>query len=317
MARRRACEAGVSLAEQDGGAELTPDLAAHVAPLLARRIEGLAEHAPSELSFGNLRLFRHVHRWRYHGGAWPCISGIGYDGLRHAIPLFDVRAASQQELDALLERHGCLAPLCRREAEALETMAVRLECRRDDADYVYPAARIRAYAGRTLRKKAGLMAQLLAAHRVGAEPFAAHLREPAGEILDAWMRDKRKSAGEADEIPCREAIAAPREFGLDGFLYRADGAPAGFLLAEELQSGVWVVRFAKGLARFNGIAQYMFHHFASRADRRVDWLNFEHDLGLPNFRRTKLSYGPELLLPKWRALPRPVSTRRAGASALA
>ncbi|MFT3819109.1 MAG: phosphatidylglycerol lysyltransferase domain-containing protein [Rubrivivax sp.] len=293
----------MDLAEPDGGAELTADLAARIAPLLAQRIEGLAEQAPSELSAGNLRLFRGVHRWRFHDGAWPCIGGVGYDGLRQAIPLFDVRAASQRELDALLDRHGCLAPLCGREAQALQAQALRLEQHRDDADYVYTAFQFQRYAGRALQKKANLMTQFLAAHRVSAEPFGPHQRAPAAEILDVWMRDKGKAAGEADEAPCREAITAPRDFGLDGFLYRADGEPAGFVLAEELQPGVWVIRFAKGLLRCKGIAPYMFHHFASRGDRRVDWLNFEHDLGLPNFRRTKLSYRPTLLLPKWRALP--------------
>jgi len=75
---------------------------------------------------------------------------------------------------------------------------------------------------------------------------------------------------------------------------------AGFLLAEELQAGVWVVRFAKGRVRFKGIAQYMFHHFAQAAPRPAHWLNFEQDLGLANFRRTKLSYQPSVLLAKWR-----------------
>jgi hypothetical protein len=44
----------------------------------------------------------------------------------------------------------------------------------------------------------------------------------------------------------------------------------------------------------------MFRHFAMRRDVRVDWLNLEQDLGLPNFRQTKQSYRPFALLPKWR-----------------
>jgi hypothetical protein len=32
----------------------------------------------------------------------------------------------------------------------------------------------------------------------------------------------------------------------------------------------------------------------------VDWLNFEQDMGLANFRRTKLSYRPVALLSKFR-----------------
>ena len=44
----------------------------------------------------------------------------------------------------------------------------------------------------------------------------------------------------------------------------------------------------------------MFHHFCTHFDGPVHWLNFEQDMGLPNFRRTKLSYQPAELLAKFR-----------------
>ena len=62
-----------------------------------------------------------------------------------------------------------------------------------------------------------------------------------------------------------------------------------------------VIRFAKGLARFKGISPLLFHHFAAQPPWPVDWMNFEQDLGLANFRKTKLSYQPSHLLPKYRA----------------
>jgi uncharacterized protein len=169
---------------------------------------------------------------------------------------------------------------------------------------VYPAEQFRRYRGRVLQKKANLMAQLRAAHALRVEPYGPHLHQEALAVLQGWMRDKGKEPGEADEAACRDALSLAGELGLGGFLHWADGQPAGFVLAEELQPGAWVIRFAKGLVRFKGIAQYMFHHFASRTDTPVDWLNFEQDLGLPGFRQTKLSYRPALLLPKWRLLSR-------------
>ena len=63
---------------------------------------------------------------------------------------------------------------------------------------------------------------------------------------------------------------------------------------------MFVVRFAKGLNAFKGIYQYMFHHFCTRFARPVEWLNFEQDMGLPNFWRSKLSYRPAFLLSKFR-----------------
>lgn len=286
-----------------GGAPLSLELARSIAPLLAARVAGLGEHAPADLSAGNLWLFRRAHDWRWHEGPWPCLSGLAYDGQAHALPLFDIRRAPVRVLHDLLARHRCLFPLGDREVEGIDRRCFALASNRNDSDYLYTGAQFRQYRGRALQKKANLMAQLLDAHRVTAQPYAPMLQQEALAILDGWLRDKDKTAGDADDPACREALALAPELRLEGFLYRADGEPAGFLLAEELQPGVWVVRFAKGLVRFKGIAQYMFHHFAARADRAVEWLNFEQDLGLPNFRHTKLSYRPAALLHKWRLLP--------------
>jgi len=243
-----------------------------------------------------------VHRWRLHDGPWPCIGGVGYDGQPQAIPLFDVREAPAPVLHALLTRHGCLSPLTEREAAAIDRSSFALTCSRDDADYLYPGAQFRHYRG-ALHKKRNLMAQLRSRHAIGVEPYAALLQDAALAVLEGWMREKGKQPGEADDAPCREALAFAPHLGLEGFLYRADGEAAGFLLAEQVQRGVWVVRFAKGLARWKGMSQFMFHHFAADTTRTVEWLNFEQDLGLPSFRQTKLSYRPAALLPKWRLVP--------------
>jgi len=284
------------------GVELTLEHGERIGPLLQARIAGLAQRAPADLTFANLWLFRQAHRWRFHDEPWPWISGISYDGQRHALPLFDVRRAPPHVLRDLLARHDCLFPLSDPEAAAVGQQCFALASNRDDADYLYAADQFRHYRGRALQKKRNLMAQLQAGHALSVQPYTPALYDDARRVLEVWMQDKHNQPGEADDAPCREALALAPRLGLEGFLYRADKEGAGFLLAEELQPGVWVVRFAKGLVRFKGIAQFMFHHFASRQDRQVEWLNFEQDLGLPNFRHTKQSYRPAALLPKWRLL---------------
>lgn len=283
--------------------ELTLELGERIAPLLRARIAGMAERTPAELSFANLWLFRRAHCWRFHEGEWPCLSGVGYDGQGHALPLFDTRRAPLHVLHELLALHGCLA-LTENEAASLSPGCFALASNRDDADYLYPADQFRRYSGRSLQKKRNLMAQLQSTHALTAHAYTPHLHREALQILEGWMGDKRKQAGAADDDACRDALETATRLGLEGYLYRTEDEAAGFLLAEQLQPGVWVVRFAKGLVRYKGIFQYMFHHFACRTDRQVEWLNFEQDLGLPNFRHTKLSYRPSVLLPKWRLLPK-------------
>ncbi len=287
----------------EDGIELTLDLAPRIEPLLKARISGLAHHTPADSSFANLWLFRRAHRWRFHGGAWPCISGLSYDGRSHALPLFDIRQAPTSVLQEFLSRHGGLYPLCAHEVQEIDNGCFVLESLRDDADYVYPAEQFQHYQGRFLQKKKNLMLQFQTAHAIEIQPYSLDLLGDALSVLNGWLHDKDKAPGEADDAPCRDALTLAPQLGLYGFLARADGVADGFLLAEQLLSGVWIVRFAKGLVRFKGIAQFMFHHFSLQQGGAIDWLNFEQDLGIANFRRTKLSYRPALILQKWRLLP--------------
>lgn len=283
------------------GEELTLELVPRLAPALASRLVGLGEHAPADLTAANLWLFRRAHGYRFHAGEWPVVSGHSYDGRPHAIPLFDPVAAPAAVIDGLLEKYGSLFPLMKREADGLARKGYGITSNRDDSDYVYTAETFASYPGRALQYKRSLLKQFASGHKVRVHVYSSQFESHALAVLEGWMKDKGKAPGEADDLPCREALAHAAELGLKGFVVEADGEPAGFLLGEHLQPGVWVIRFAKGLAKFNGVAQFLFQHFAKHPPGRCEWMNFEQDLGLANFRRTKESYGPAVMVEKRRA----------------
>lgn len=283
--------------------ELDRSQAERVSARMRALAEGAGAHALSEYSFTNLWLFRREHRYRFTDGPWPFISGLTYDGAHHAMPLFALDQAPPDVLDALLRQHDCLYPLTLSQVQGLDGARYRYSASRDDADYLYPADHFRFYRGALLNKKRNLMKQLLKSHRVQVEPYGNSWQAQALTVLDGWMSDKAKPRGGADEQPCRDALQDARHLGLEGFGYTVDGVAAGFVLAEPLQPGVYAMRFAKSLHRFKGLAQYMFHHFCC-AHPEAHWLNFEQDLGLPNFRQTKQSYQPEALLDKYRLYAR-------------
>ncbi|CAN7725698.1 phosphatidylglycerol lysyltransferase domain-containing protein [Variovorax sp. LjRoot84] len=267
---------------------------------LASLSQGSAEHCLSDHAFSNLYLFRAAHDYRFLAGEWPCISGRAYDGTRHLMPLFDPGAAPIGALRVLLEGHDCFYPVASRHAARLAPDCFSISASRDDADYLYAASTFAVYPGRALAKKRNLMRQFLAAHVPSSRPFDQSLAAAARQVLQGWMAQKGKGEGEADDAACLEAIDRAAAFGLEGYLYFAEGQPVGFVLAQELQPGVFVMRFAKGLDSHNGIYPYMFHHFCTQFPRRVAWLNFEQDMGLPGFRRSKMSFQPSAMLPKLR-----------------
>jgi hypothetical protein len=203
----------------------------------------------------------------------------------------------------LIEGHDGFGPLSTAQRDRLDPNLWTFTNSRDDADYLYPADQFRHYRGRLLHKKGNLARQLLAEHpEVEAVRYTPARRAEAEAVLETWLDDKAKRPGETDDGPCREALVLADELGLEGTLYRIEGRATGFLLAEAIRPGVMVMRFSKGLDAFKGLYQHMFQQFCL-ARPGLRWLNFEQDLGLANFRQTKLSYQPMTLLDKFRATP--------------
>jgi hypothetical protein len=283
------------------GEALTLDHQAELEPLLQAR--WTAADAPeatlSDPWFANLYLFRRAHGWRLLRGEHPCIAGRAYDGTRLLLPLFDLHEATPAALRALLEGHDAFGPLNSAQFARLDPDLFTSSCSRDDADYVYRADRFADYRGSLLQKKRNLVKQFLATNRVETLRYTERLAGEALLVLQGWLDDKGKRPGDADDEACREALTLAAVLGLEGWLHRVDGVAAGFVLAQPVRPGVTVMRFAKGLQRFKGLAQHMFQHHA-RSDPGVRWFNFEQDLGLANFRQTKLSYQPAALLDKHR-----------------
>lgn len=286
-------------ADTPPGVPLHLEQQAQIDAALSALARGPDEQALSDPLFSNLYLFRNVHGYRYLPGPLACIAGKTYDGVRHLLPLFELQRVGAQGLRELLLEQDCFYPLSESQIRALDPDLFEWTSSRDDADYLYPATHFLHYRGTALNKKRNLVKQLLAGHSVTAQPYATDLIDDALAILAGWMSAKGKADGEADQCACREALQLGPRLALAGFLYHVDGEPAGFLLAQCLRPGVWVMRFAKGLDRFKGIYQYMFQHFCQTTPG-VQWLNFEQDMGITNLRRTKISYAPSALIPKFR-----------------
>jgi hypothetical protein len=261
---------------------------------------GEGAHCLSDYSFANFYLFRHAHCYEFQSGDWPCLHGVAYDGQAYVLPLFDVCQAPHSVVHNFLQdKQTVLFPLAKEQLDHFSADNFAWHAAEADADYVYPADNFRHYTGSMLNKKRNLVRQLLDSVEVTATAYATDMAKEAQTVLADWMRAKGKQTGDADEQPCLEALQHADRLGLHGFTFHVKQAPAGFVLAETLAPGVWVMRFAKGMDHLKGIYQFMFQ-YVCQATPALQWLNFEQDLGLPNLRQTKLSYQPDLLLPKYR-----------------
>ncbi len=258
----------------------------------------------SDFSFSNLYLFRAAHCYRLELEPYPCVTGVTYDGMRHALPLFDIRCVPTEVLVDLIGRYGCLFPIPAPAIALLDPQQFRWEAKRDDADYLYRSEDFRNLRGSRLRKKRPQINQLIAAHRIERQILDGNTVDDARWVLGDWMRDKGKISGQADHDACLAALDSRWLAEHEGWIWYADGTPAGFVMTQLLTPDVLVVRFAKGIAAYPGIYPLMFHELANKTS--ASWLNFEQDLGLDNFRQSKLSYDPAKLLAKYRVTLQPL-----------
>lgn len=293
--------AAVSLAAADGSP--AGPLQEEIGRSMSGAAAWLAHDCPSEFAFANLYLFRRVHAYRYLPGEYPCISGRAYDGTRHLLPLFDLAQLRPRQAGALLHGYDCFFPVAERTLRQLDPNAFLWWDNRDDADYRYEAELFRSFPGTALRGKRAQLKRFAAHEDVRAVPYGAGWRADALAVLGGWMQEKGKARGEADEIACMEALQHAAVLRLQGFVYFVGRSPAGFVLGEQIAPQLCVIPFAKGLAQFEGVYPFMFQHVATHWKPPIRWINFEQDLGMPNFRRSKSSYVPHTLVRKYRVRP--------------
>jgi uncharacterized protein len=267
-------------------------------PLIARL---LAAHprTPSEYQLANLYLFRAAHRYAVHLAPLPCVTGTTYDGVRHALPLGPLDAAT---LPAIARIAACIYPLAEAEARQLAAASgLALSYNQDDSDYLYDAARLSVLVGAKTKAQQARAFETAAAPRL--VPLEAIGSEGAFGILDLWLRQSGRAPEATDAAACREALARAPELGLHGMAVIAEGTPGGFLLAGPPREGVRVVHFAKGRRDHPGLYAWMFAHFAAVCG--AEMLNFEQDLGSPGLAQAKRALAPASVLHKYRLHLRP------------
>ncbi len=254
----------------------------------------------SEYSFANLYLFREAHRYEVIFDREIFVSGYTYDGRRYLMPTADLRLLDAAYLKELAGEFGMFFPVPEEWLTAFDPSVYEFSYLDGDTDYIFLIDVMKTYAGKKLHNKRNLLYQFEELYTHEALPLTADRMTHAFEVLEGWQRDSGLSPGETDYRACREALERYDELVLCGAIYYADGAPAGFIVGEELGSEVFALHFAKGLVRFKGIYQFMYNNFARIMPDKYCCFNFEQDLGMESLRRAKSSYHPSCMLKKYR-----------------
>ncbi len=255
----------------------------------------------SDYTFANIFLFRSTSHYEFL--TTDCglfISGCNRQCQNYIMPLNDLRKCNQQTFEIILDKQNFFFPIPEEWLSFFPEDKFAITCDESESDYIYLTEKMASFKGNQYNRHRNHLNQFFSAYKPQAEAISENNAQQAMTILQTWQNDSWLALNKTDFEQCREALEKFSALALWGTLYSIENEPAGFILGEALNTDTFVLHFAKASKRYHGIYEFMFNDTAKRLLPQYKFLNLEEDMGNKNLRRTKGSYGPEVLLKKYR-----------------
>ena len=193
-----------------------------------------------------------------------------------------------------------------------------IQIEKDEAlgDYIYLSENLGNLPGSKYSKKRNHINQFKKKYDdFYFEPLTAENCHFVGSIEDEWLQESLNNSADSSENASdlqveKEIIySAVNNFevfskvsGMTGGILFINKKPAAFCIASDLSADVVDVHFEKCLSDFarNGGYAVINNEFSKRVSKK--YLNREEDLGIEGLRKAKLSYYPEMVLEKFKAI---------------
>lgn len=254
--------------------------------------------AISEFTFANLYLFRRTHA--YSVASFPG-GGIVISGEDRGEKFFMLPFGlpGREALEDLFGRHSSMKCVAESQVAPLEALGCRVTEDPDNFDYLYSRAEMSHLSGRKFHRKKNLVSFFTWRYEHGEEPLTQGRISDADAVLEAWYESRQD--GHRDYEAAKEALALCEPLQLCGSIYYVEGAPAAYILGEELNPSTFVIHFEKALPGIKGLLQYANMHFSTLLPARYELVNREQDLGEDGLRKAKESWRPVGRVRKLRA----------------
>ena len=276
-------------------AELQALFAASPSPVICDRSAGNVLMWESELDTELVTVDGHV-AVAEHCGRNLCFSPAA--GAPDAVPT----------VRALLDAYGTPLRLCpigedeKAPLEAAFGSRIRFGANDGAADYIYNAADLRQFRGKSYHTQKNHVNAFLREHPdYRFEPLTAESEAALAAFFDAYTAaDDDDSASAKEEIAaCRRILPLLGVLPLDTRLLTDGGRILGFTVMEKIGDTL-MIHIEKGLPAVRGVYP-MLVTLEANAYPDVRFVNREEDDGNEGLRRSKQSYNPVRLLQKYYA----------------
>lgn len=199
-----------------------------------------------------------------------------------------------------------VTPRCREKLDELVPGAFRYISDGGAQDYIYLRERMCTLSGKSLQSKRNHINKFerLYPDYTYEEITETNLAECLA-IEEAWLSSAGEEGGERDEHRMIQRItSALNTLELQGGALRVGGRIVAFSLGSPINATTFGVHVEKALTEYEGAFTMINREFARHIPEQYIYINREEDLGIEGLRKSKLSYKPELILPKDTAILR-------------
>lgn len=176
---------------------------------------------------------------------------------------------------------------------------------RDDSDYIYTVEKLSKLAGKKLHGKRNHIARFKDDEDWQYETISDDNMKDCLDMNSRWC-EKYKCLESVslkhEACAVKKAFRHYKELGLRGGLIRKKGEVVAYSVGEPLSDDTFVVHIEKAFADIQGAYPMMNQQFVLHECQEFEYVNREEDLGEEGLRKAKLSYYPDILLDKYRAI---------------
>ena len=260
-----------------------------------------------DVSFANTYLWRDRYDTRIafdDETLYKCYAMNGHiTGYTLPMTSGDIRTAIEKVIADARERGaepliGLLNNAYAEQLHRLYRGVVTIKEDRDSFDYIYERQNLANLSGKKYHAKRNHISRFLRNHDdYSVKELSSNNLSDALYVAERWQ-EKSEDSGELGVI--RDAAAHFKELGLFGLVLYVDGRPAAMCMASEINDCVCDVHFEKAVEIDEGYA--VINNEFAKHFQKYTLINREEDLGLEGLRKAKLSYHPDMLYAKSRAV---------------
>ena len=176
---------------------------------------------------------------------------------------------------------------------------------RDSFDYIYSQSDLAFLQGKKYHSKRNHISFFEKENDYSYEELTDENISECLKMNALWIeknRDKFYDGLDKEQVALQRALEYYKELCFKGALLRKNGQVVAFTLGEAMNDELFCTHFEKAFSDVRGAYPMINREFARRTLTEFKYINREEDTGDEGLRKAKLSYHPQKLLVKYKAV---------------